>query len=523
LPEIRAGDIIIPYRSLIYFRGGAVKNWFMLGALLVALIPSIAHTAGKNLLAVTEKKNPFLINGKNAAEKPLIVVMMVQGANLTNDDRSVYRASIVEGLSNKYTVLSGNSVDAKVKEIFDKESKRSLECDTEKCFQDIAIAFQTELIAVTRVVKKTDGYMLTLQIFNVLENRNILAVSKPCRKCDSFQVIGQLKVMAGGNEAKPVQSPSGMVFVKGGCFDMGNLFGEGDSDEKPVHRVCLNDFYIDKYEVTNANFEKYKPGFRNPKSDDVINHVVRPAARIRKPQANSKVETNRDKGNSPADIELDLDTLPAPPEFSYEAFENPDKFESDIDDVLADPNYMDWPSEAGQDSKKNKIYPGKNPGDKYPVVNVTWFEAKTYCENIGNRLPTEAEWEYAARSGGKNVNYSTGSGGLSRSEANYGTVECCRGDDRDGYYNTSLVGVFPPNPIGIYDMTGNVWEWVSDWYGEDYYQNSPIDNPKGSVNGHYRILRGGSWYSPAKNLRTVIRSYNLPHVRNASRGFRCAQ
>lgn len=437
-----------------------MKNRFRLFALVFVLAPLIVHSA----------------------EKPRLVVMQVQGKGLSNDDRNSYRTAIVKGLGTKYEILSGNSVDTKAKEIFQKESSKAVECDTEKCFQDIAVAFQAELIAVTTIVKKNGGYILNLQINNVLENRNILSESKPCRGCDDFQVIDELIAMARSKvsvsatasptasapvvqrplltpqealflkryEEKELQrkaktnpdlDPTGMVTVKGGCFDMGDTFGDGkkwDKNALPVHRVCLDDFKLDKYEVTAKAFRKKYP------------------------------EAFSDLSNRPA----------------------------------------------------SNVY--------------FWFQANDYCESIGKRLPTEAEWEYAARSGGKNERYA---GTNSWSElGDYAWVR------HNSSSTSQIVGEKKPNGLGLYDMTGNVWEWVSDFYsdadldflGENYYANSPVNNPKGppekipgdSLGDNSHVARGGSWASSSTDLLIFARSSFLDRVLSYGTrefGFRCAK
>lgn len=151
-----------------------MKNWFRLFVLVMVFAPSIAHSA----------------------EQERLVVMQVQGPDLSSSERTIYRTAIVKALSDRYIVLSGDDVDAKVKEIFTKESRESISCDTEKCFQDIAMAFQAELIASCTILNADGGYLINLQINNVIENRSILAESEPCRKCKKFDVIDKLKEMA---------------------------------------------------------------------------------------------------------------------------------------------------------------------------------------------------------------------------------------------------------------------------------------------------------------------------------------
>lgn len=207
--------------------------------------------------------------------------------------------------------------------------------------------------------------------------------------------------------------------VKSGCFDMGDTFGGGDTDETPVHHVCLDDFSMDIYEVTQAAFESLM-------------------------------------GTNPS-------------------------------------AHKDCPD--------------------CPVESVTWFEAKEYCEKAGKRLPTEAQWEYAAREEGKKVKYGTGKNEITKGQANFSSR------------STKPVGVYPPNALGLHDMAGNVWEWVSDWYYDDYdaYKDRTTTNPKGAFRGIYRATRGGSWGLLPTSSRATSRNPLPPSSRFNSIGFRCAR
>ena len=154
--------------------------------------------------------------------------------------------------------------------------------------------------------------------------------------------------------------------------------------------------------------------------------------------------------------------------------------------------------------------------DDHPIVYVTWADAEAYAKWAGKRLPTEAEWEYAARGGLTNKRYPWGDE-LLRNNANYAGIE---GNDQwDG--ETSPVGSFLPNGYGIYDMAGNVWEWCADWYGEGYYAASSLENPKGPKVGQYRVLRGGSWSDHKYGLRVAYRYEYDPKVGHYLGGFRC--
>ena len=210
---------------------------------------------------------------------------------------------------------------------------------------------------------------------------------------------------------------SDMVLLKADCFTMGS---EEFIVEEPEHKVCLNAYYLDVYEVTQKKFERVTGS-------------------------------------------------------------NPSRFK----------------------------------GPDLPVQNVSWPEADIYCRSFGGRLPTEAEWEYAARAG-------------STSGFSWGW----KMDDAFAWHEgNSLktphpVGQKKANAFGFHDMNGNVWEWVGDWYREDYYEtraiSEPTDNPLGPTTGQFVIVRGGSFEDDAYFLRSASRYWYPPTLKNQNMGFRCA-
>jgi len=144
----------------------------------------------------------------------------------------------------------------------------------------------------------------------------------------------------------------------------------------------------------------------------------------------------------------------------------------------------------------------------WPVVAVTWFGAKAFARYYGYDLPTEAEWEYAAR-GGKQYMYGTGDGMISTSNVNYFDT---------GIKHPVDVGSYPANPFGLYDMCGNVWEWCLDWLGS--YPSSSVTDPDGPETGSYRIVRGGCWNSDPIDCRSAFRYNFIPVVINSFIGIR---
>ncbi len=250
-----------------------------------------------------------------------------------------------------------------------------------------------------------------------------------------------------------------MAPVPGGTFDMGS--NDGGADEKPVHAVTVSGFQMGKYEVTVAQFAQFV--------------------------AAEKYRTDAEKGAS-----------------SY----------------IWNAQKGKWIDSSGV-TWRCGVSGALRPAVEYnhPMVHVSHNDAVAFCawltkrEGRTYRLPTEAEWEFAARGGAKRKGYKFAGG----NDANVvgWTWEKSRG-------NTHGVGEKPANELGLYDLTGNVWEWCSDWYDKDYYSvSSGSVNPVGpSTAGTYRVVRGGSWNIAPADCRTALRSYDTPEDRTTDLGFR---
>jgi len=258
------------------------------------------------------------------------------------------------------------------------------------------------------------------------------------------------------------------LLVPAGEFSMGDHFNEGHSDEIPVHKVYLDAYYIGKYKVTNKEYSKFI-------------------------HAGGYDESSYWSGES-------LGQFGTEPEL--------------------------W--------NIKEHFGGGLPGnDNYPVVGISWFEAQAYCrwlsQKTGNiyRLPTEAEWEKAARgleprryAWGDEIDssYSNYDSGQNREQMGLTPVGYYNGSDRSGFKTSDNV-----SPYGAYDMTGNTFEWCSDWYGRAYYATAASRNPLGPATGSSRVLRSAGYIDSAYYQRAASRHKRGAHLKNHATGFRCVR
>ncbi len=250
-----------------------------------------------------------------------------------------------------------------------------------------------------------------------------------------------------------------LVHVPGGTFTMG--YSRGERDERPERRVFVSAFWIDQTEVTAARFSRFAEavGYRSTAEKEGWAWVWDASLK------QGKGGWRQERGAT-------------------------------------------WRNPGGRGSDWGKM-------PEQPVSQVSWHDAVAYCRWAGRRLPTEAEWERAAR-GEDGRKYPWGNA--------RDPMRANLKDGEDGFPEVAPVGRFPQgaSPFGALDMAGNVWEWVADWYGARAYEKMAERDPRGPASGKTRVVRGASWGSPIDWAGTYNRYHRLPDYRNNKIGFRCA-
>jgi sulfatase modifying factor 1 len=316
-------------------------------------------------------------------------------------------------------------------------------------------------------------------------------------------------------DLKAVKSHKGMVYINTGTFMMGADNKQAAPDEYPKHKVTVKGFWIDVTEVTNAAFAGFV------KATGYITTAER------------KPDWNELKKQLPPGTQKPDDSLMVAASLVFDAHDHP----VDLNDYA-----QWWVWKKGADWKhphgKGSNIKGK---ENYPVVHVSWFDAVAYCKWAGKRLPTEAEWEWAARGGLQNKVYPWGNEPVDAGKPKANTWQGHFPDNNtmiDKFYGLAPVASFAANGYGLYDMAGNVWEWCADFYNSTYYSTianaNGVKNPKGPDTSYdpdepyakKRVIRGGSFlcndsycsgYRVARRMKSTEDS-GMEHL-----GFRCVE
>jgi sulfatase modifying factor 1 len=341
--------------------------------------------------------------------------------------------------------------------------------------------------------------------------------AKKAAICCESNIPARFPGLSGRASGKTIDDHShkGMVWIKSGTFSMGGDNKQAGPDEYPKHTVTVNGFWLDATEVTNSRFEKFV-------------------------KATGYVTTAERK---PDWEELKKQVPPGTPKPDDKLLVAASLVFNQPDHSVNLNDYSQWWTWKNGANWRHPHGPESNITGKgsYPVVHISWFDAVAYCKWADKRLPTESEWEWAARGGLNNKIYPWGNEAV---DIGVPKANTWQGDFpnkntlRDKFFYAAPVGSFKPNGYGLYDMAGNVWEWCADYYNNTYYQTisypQGVTNPKGPAQSYdpdepyakKRVIRGGSFlcndsycsgYRVARRMKSTEDS-GMEHL-----GFRCVQ
>ena len=479
--------------------------------------------------------------------KERLVLMPMRLGEEDQKLQGAMETALVEGLQQKYEVFSGEQVAKKAREIFNKESKNTAhkECDATRCLQDIAEAFQAELLAISNVTKQDGGYFLSLSIRNIYDDKDVYSKSLTCEGCNSFKAVERIKELIGASAAVAVapvpeapqpkinpNDPDAVLWAeaqKGNTVEDYQVYldtypkgkylpfakarikklndaaqAAAEQQEQQAWDTAQKDNSEDSFAVYLKGYPAGRfAGLAKVRMDKLKNDVA----------AREEVELwkKAESGNDKTAVEAYLNKYPTG---RYIAAAGT-KLKA-IKEEAKDPAMVRIPGrnyELGKyevTQKEWREVMGSNPpelkftscGDTCPVENVSWNDIQEFLQKLNAktgkqyRLPTEAEWEYACY-GGSQTEY-----------CGSNDINAVAWYDSNSNQTTHPVGQKQANGYGLYDMSGNVWEWMENKYDNEH---------------DGRALRGGSWGYGPRYVRAADRNGNDPSNRFNYIGFRLAR
>ncbi len=539
----------------------------------------------------------------DAPVKDRLVLMPLRVGKENQNMRGPMETALVEGLSQKYRVYSGDEVELKTKEIYSQETQRAntakKDCDETRCLQDIGIAFKAEYVAIGNVTKIEGGYLLALNIRSITDNKDVHSKSLPCEGCSAFQVIDKLKELSrtpsvtqtAAPAPAPVPEPAPAVsskdpegalwnevqkgntiddyqaylsqYPKGKYIALAKIRSKKLEDQAAAEQARQDQSAWDAATATasEAAYQDYQRRYPQGQYVGLVPSRIKKlqndrAAREEAAQWQSVQNSGNDRTlqnfitQYPGSIYATAaqEKLSALQKNKAEEAKGPRPGQvfKDCNDcaemVVIPAGSFTMGGTSGDEAPAHRVtiskpfalgktevtqaqwqaVMGSNPsnftncGGNCPVEQVSWDDIQTFIQRLNQktgkhyRLPTEAEWEYACR-GGQQTEY-------------------CGGDSIDSvawYGSNSGSTTYPgaqkqANTFGLYDMSGNVWEWGQDSY-HNSFNGAPNDGSEWSGDGGGRVLRGGSWNNFPDDARSTFRYYDAPDFRDDDIGFRVAR
>lgn len=517
-----------------------------------------------------------------------VVVIPVAAENISFAMREFLTETFIGQLikSEKYTFLSGKIVKDAINASFKSQPGKGIRCDEAACIREVADNFGTELVLISKIVEEDNSYFVSAKIQNMTSGETVSQVSNICDNCNNKKLsslLTEVAVALLGETASTASSttpslqqskpqPHEVSRAEPGDSDFSLDDLEKEAERAEAIKTKWNDWLKDmkagytkvsSYEKRDVStdkritaWERFESSFKedNPYSQE--DETMRSKAKERiaelKEQARKDSErvkaawASKQSGSAYTDPTMGMEFVFVKGGCykmgSPSGEKDRVKDEGPVHEVCVDDFYMGKYEVTNEQyrryrsSHNSKDYKGNSlNGDNQPAVYVSWEEAVKYAEWLSDktgkryRLPTEAEWEYAARGGtttsrywgdnpDKACKYANVHDRTSKNAFKDFTWENHNCDD--GYKVTAPVGRFKPNNFGLHDMLGNVWEWVHDKHDNDAYKQHSRNNPAVEGSGGRRVVRGGSWYNLPMSVRCAERGNYAPFLSDYDLGFR---